>query len=173
MKPGTILIKSNEENGKKPFKRVLPSNPRCMKSKWALKIKCNSVYLVWLIACDYSQAPGVDFYQIYSPVLNDIGFCILLLMVIHCCKITWGIHTSNCVPRVRDKLVGVTVDTILVDMAADNLVTISVEMMAHKQGDILKDMLAATMHIFKQTTTTTCPISIIRYQPFWPIFWHN
>ena len=54
-----------------------------MKNKWVLKIKHNGVYQVCLVACGYSQVPGIDFSENYSPVVNDIMFCILLLMVLH------------------------------------------------------------------------------------------
>ena len=33
--------------------------------------------------CGYSQVPGASFSENYSPIMNDITFCILLLMVIH------------------------------------------------------------------------------------------
>ena len=36
-----------------------------------------------LVACEYKQVPGVNFFKKYSPVVNDITFCILLLMVLH------------------------------------------------------------------------------------------
>ena len=36
-----------------------------------------------LVACRYSQVPGIDFSENYSPVVNDITFCVLLLMVLH------------------------------------------------------------------------------------------
>ena len=41
------------------------------------------MYQVHLIACGYSQVPGNDFSENYSPVLNDITFHILLLMILH------------------------------------------------------------------------------------------
>ena len=41
------------------------------------------MYQARLIACGYSQVPGVDFSENYSPVVNDITFRILLLIVVH------------------------------------------------------------------------------------------
>ena len=66
----------------KTSKSLMPPNQRCVKNKWVFKIKCNSVYQVCL-SCMYSQVPGIDFCENYSPVVNDITFCILLLMVLH------------------------------------------------------------------------------------------
>ena len=52
-----------------------------MKSKWVLKIKRNGVYCARLVACGYSQIPGIDFNDIpYSPVINDITYQILLVL---------------------------------------------------------------------------------------------
>ena len=56
---------------------------RCIKNKWVFNIKRNGVYQVHLVACGYSQIPGVNFCENYSPVVDDITFSILLLMVIH------------------------------------------------------------------------------------------
>ena len=46
-------------------------------------IKCNAVYRACLVACEYSQVQGVNFLENNSPVVNDVTFCILLLMVLH------------------------------------------------------------------------------------------
>ena len=64
-------------------KSLMPSNFRCMKNKWALKIKHNSVYWAHLVVCRYCQAPVVNFLDDYSPVVNDVTLCVLLLMVLH------------------------------------------------------------------------------------------
>ena len=47
-----------------------------------LQDQVNGVYWAHLVACGYSQVPGIDFSENYSPVVNDITFCILLLMVL-------------------------------------------------------------------------------------------
>ena len=41
------------------------------------------MYQACLVACGYSEVPGIDFFENYSPVVNNITFCILLLGVIH------------------------------------------------------------------------------------------
>ena len=72
------LIPSHEENGKWTFEKwfgcmgnqqvwrkmlrsLLPPNCGCMKNKWLFKIKHNGVYQAQLLACGYSQGPGVNF----------------------------------------------------------------------------------------------------------------
>ena len=55
-------------------KSLVPPNQRCIKNKWVLKIKHNSVYRVHLVPCGYSQVPGIDFSENYSPVVNDVTF---------------------------------------------------------------------------------------------------
>ena len=67
----------------KTTKSLIPPNWCCVKSRWVFKIKCNSMYRACLVACGYSQVPRVDFSENYSPVVNDVTFCILLLMVLH------------------------------------------------------------------------------------------
>ena len=62
---------------------LMHPNHRCIKNKWAFKIKHNGVYWLCLVACGYSQVPGVDFFKNSFPVVNNITFCILLLMVLH------------------------------------------------------------------------------------------
>ena len=50
-----------------------------MKSKWVFKIKQNGVFHARLVACGYSQIPGVDFTENYLPVVHDITFFLLLI----------------------------------------------------------------------------------------------
>ena len=64
-------------------KSLMPSNCKCIKSKCVFKIKHNGVYQVHLVLFWYRQVPGVDFTENYSLVINDITFCIILLMVLH------------------------------------------------------------------------------------------
>ena len=44
-------------------KSSIPSNRRCVKSKWVFKIKQKGVFHDQLVACGYSQIPGVDFWE--------------------------------------------------------------------------------------------------------------
>ena len=64
-------------------KCLIPPNCKCIKNKWVFKIKHNSVYQVNLVACGYSQVLSVNFSENYSLVVNNITFCILLLMILH------------------------------------------------------------------------------------------
>ena len=41
------------------------------------------MYRACLVACGYSQVPVIVFSKNDSPVVNDVTFCILLLMVLH------------------------------------------------------------------------------------------
>jgi len=63
-------------------KTQVPKGRRCVKSKWVFKIKRNGVFRARLVACGYSQVPGVDFTENYSPVVNDVTFRIMLVAMI-------------------------------------------------------------------------------------------
>ena len=52
-----------------------------MKNKWVFKIKRNGVFRARLVACGYSQVPGVDFTDFYSPVINDVTFRIIIVVM--------------------------------------------------------------------------------------------
>ena len=64
-------------------KSLMRHNHRCHKKEWVFKNKCNGVYQAYLVACGYSQVPSINFSQNYSLVVNNITFCIQLLMMIH------------------------------------------------------------------------------------------
>ena len=67
----------------KKIKRIMiPSNRRCVKSKWVFKIKRDGTFRARIVACGYSQIPGVDFSDNYAPVVNDITFRMLLIVLI-------------------------------------------------------------------------------------------
>ena len=70
---------------KKIQKSDMPNSRNCIKSKWIFKIKCNRVYRARLVACGYSQVPGVDFQESFALVINDVTFQILLVMML-----TWN-----------------------------------------------------------------------------------
>jgi hypothetical protein len=51
----------------------------CVKSKWVIKIKRNGIFRSRLVACGYSQLPGINFTDSYAPVINDLSFRIILI----------------------------------------------------------------------------------------------
>ena len=67
----------------KTHKSLMPPNCSCIKNNWVFKINHNQVYWVHLVTCGYSHITGLDFSKNYYPVVNDIIFWILLLMVIN------------------------------------------------------------------------------------------
>ena len=64
---------------RKMKRRDMPADRRCVKSKWVFMIKRNGTFQARLVACGYSQMPGVDFQEVYSPVVTDITIRILLV----------------------------------------------------------------------------------------------
>jgi Reverse transcriptase (RNA-dependent DNA polymerase) len=52
-------------------KNEVPKDRRYIKCKWVFDVKMNCVFRARLVACGYSQIPGVDFQDYYSPVVND------------------------------------------------------------------------------------------------------
>ena len=62
---------------------------RCVKHKWVLEIKRTGRFRARLVACGYSQVPGVDFDVVFSPVANDISFCLVLI-----CMMMWKLKAK-------------------------------------------------------------------------------
>ncbi len=60
----------------------MPGGRRCVKCKWVFTIKRDGRYRARLVACGYSQIPGVDFTEHYSPVIHDVTYRILLVLQI-------------------------------------------------------------------------------------------
>jgi hypothetical protein len=67
---------------KKVMRSIIPKGRRSVKCKWVFDIKRNGVFRARLVACGYSQIPGVDFTEAYSPVVNDVSFRILIVVEI-------------------------------------------------------------------------------------------
>jgi Reverse transcriptase (RNA-dependent DNA polymerase) len=57
-------------------KSVIPNGRNCIKNKLVFKTECNGIFRV--LACGYTQIPGVDFKESYAPVINDVTLRILL-----------------------------------------------------------------------------------------------
>ena len=70
-------------------KEDIPKDRRCIKCKWIFKMKRNGVFRARLVACGYSQIPGIDFNESYAPVINNVSFRIMLIA-----KLVWGLQAS-------------------------------------------------------------------------------
>ena len=69
----------------------MPGGKRPVKCKWVFDIKRNGIFRARLVACGYSQIPGEDVTEVFSPVSNDVIFRILLIAMLvwnmDCCLI--------------------------------------------------------------------------------------
>jgi Reverse transcriptase (RNA-dependent DNA polymerase) len=63
-------------------KATVPKDRRLIKNKWVFDIKRTGVFCARLVACGYSQIPGIDFQESYSPVVNDAVFRIIIILQI-------------------------------------------------------------------------------------------
>ncbi len=61
---------------------AIPKGQRCIKLKWVFKTKHDSIFCARLVACGYRQIPGVDFTENYAPVMNNVTWHILLVVMI-------------------------------------------------------------------------------------------
>jgi hypothetical protein len=52
-------------------------------------LKRNEVFRARLVACGYSQVPGVDFTESFAPVLNDVSFRLMLIS-----KLVWDMTST-------------------------------------------------------------------------------
>ena len=60
----------------------VPSDRRTVKCKWVFNVKRNGVFRARLVACGYSEIAGIDFSENYAPVINDVTYQILLIILI-------------------------------------------------------------------------------------------
>ena len=59
-----------------------PNDHRLVGCKWVFKVKRNGVYHARLGAKGFSQIPGVDFTDNYSPVVNNVTFRVVVARMI-------------------------------------------------------------------------------------------
>jgi hypothetical protein len=78
-----IRAESAKMNKNKVWRKIkrsqMPPGRRCVKHKWVFDIKRDGTFQARLVACGYSQIPGVDFTGVYSPVVHDATFRIMLV----------------------------------------------------------------------------------------------
>ena len=55
-------------------RRDCPNDCRLVGCRWVFKVKRNGAYHARLVAKGFSQIPGVDFTDNYSPLVNDVTF---------------------------------------------------------------------------------------------------
>jgi hypothetical protein len=70
-------------------KEDTPQDRRTIKCKWIFKIKRHGVFRARLVACGYSQIPGVNFSESFAPVVDDVSFRIILTA-----KLLWDLQAS-------------------------------------------------------------------------------
>jgi hypothetical protein len=63
-------------------KNQVPTGCKCIKNKWVFDIKRNGTFRARLVACGYSQTPGIDFQDYYAPVINNVVFRIMIILQI-------------------------------------------------------------------------------------------
>jgi hypothetical protein len=90
MKSRKAISKEFDDIKEKEFyekicKSELPNWYTYIKNKWVFEIKRNGTFRARLVACGYSQVPGVGFQESFAPVINDVTFRILLIMML-----TWN-----------------------------------------------------------------------------------
>ena len=62
----------------------IPEDRRLIGSRWVFKKKRNGVYRARLVGLGYSQIPGVDHKDNFSPVVTDVTFrCVLVISLLN------------------------------------------------------------------------------------------
>ena len=83
------LNKMFDRNVWVPYKlRDVPRDKRLVQSKWVIEIKRNGIFRARLVAKGFTQVGGSDFDQIFSPMVNDITFRLMLVI-----KIVFGLDS--------------------------------------------------------------------------------
>ncbi len=83
------LKKMGDRGVWKPFKvKDIPRNKRLIQNKWVLDIKRSGIFRARNVAKGFSQVGGSDFDQIYSTMVHDITFRLMLII-----KILWQLES--------------------------------------------------------------------------------
>ena len=70
----------------------LPPGRKAVKSKWVFKLKADGCYRVRLVAKGFTQIPGIDFDETFSPVARFESLCLLLALAM---LEDWNIHQMD------------------------------------------------------------------------------
>ena len=60
----------------------MPPDRHCVKTKWVFKIKRYGIFRAHLVTCGYIQISGVDYMENYAPVINDVNWSVLLIVML-------------------------------------------------------------------------------------------
>ena len=64
---------------RKSKRRNMPPNRRLIDSKWVFKKKKDGRFRARIVARGYTQIPGLDFTENYSPLVTDVTLSIIIL----------------------------------------------------------------------------------------------
>jgi len=73
---------NNRRVWRKMKRSEVPKGRRLVKHKWVFDIKRNGRFRARLVACGYSQIPGVDFQNSFAPTISDVSWRILIIAML-------------------------------------------------------------------------------------------
>ena len=77
-------------------KITIPQNRRLIGAKWVFKVKNDGTHRARCVALGYSQIPGVDYTENFSPVVNDMTLMVALIISL---QKRWSRQTLDGVSR--------------------------------------------------------------------------
>ena len=107
---------------KKVRRGSIPEGRCCVKHEWAHEWKGSGMARSRPVACGYSQVPGIDFTEVFSPVCNDATFQIVLILLI-----VWGL----------DSLIFDVITAFLTGNLEEEIYMECPEGMAHNSDEVL------------------------------------
>jgi hypothetical protein len=76
-------------------KTDMPKGRKLIGNRWIFKEKRDGTFKARLVALGYSQIPGIDFMDNYSPVIADSSFRMILLMIQKLSLKAWSIDVET------------------------------------------------------------------------------
>jgi hypothetical protein len=124
-----IILEYKKMEAHKVWQKVkratMQPGKRCVKHKWINEIKRNGIFRSRLVACGYSQVPGIDFTNVYSPVVNDVTFRIMMV--------------AEMVYKYKSKLIDIETAFLHGELEEDEIVFMDCPHgMKHKQDECLR-----------------------------------